>query len=157
MIALDDHSFTDTIDANPMVLVLFHPGDADGAARLAERLRDPDRSDGRTDERSDGPSDGAAAAGPWLWAHVDTTRAGETARMFGIDPDSPTLLIMREKIVLYLGQLDQNVVADIRVLIDRAARLDMARVRADIAEQHRQRMALEARRACPTTWRGTAD
>ena len=87
------------------------------------------------------------------WARIDVERAPEIGTMFDVTPGQPCLLVMRERVVLYLRPLSADAPKETRAILDRAARLDMAQVREQIAESRQGRDALFNRRACPTTWR----
>ena len=93
-------------------------------------------------------------SGPWYWAWVDVAASSEVAAMFGIVGDRPTVLVMREKVVLYCAPFDPAEAGPTRAIIDRAVMLDMAQVHRDITQERENQAALFARRVCPTFWRG---
>jgi len=117
---------------NPMVLVVF-TGDphADGEAAvtaLRESVTDPAR---------------------WYWGRVNVRSSPEIAAMCGVADRLPALLIMRERVGLYCGPIDDR----IGTIIDRAAALDMAAVRRDIGQEQSSQAWLFERRVCPAARR----
>ena len=75
----------------------------------------------------------------------------ELAASFGIDK-SPMLMMMREKIILYLEPaLPEPEIFE--GLLRRAGSLDMAKVHAEIQQQKEAEMAMFSRRVCPTAKR----
>ncbi len=87
------------------------------------------------------------------WARIDVDEAPDIGKMFGVASEQSCLLVMRERVVLYLGPLSADAPDKTRAILDGAAQLDMAEVRKQIAEDRQGRDALFNRRACPTTWR----
>ena len=75
----------------------------------------------------------------------------ELAASFGIN-ESPVMMIMREKIILYLEPAlpEPEIFED---LLRRAGNLDMARVREEIKQEKEAEAALFSRRVCPTAKR----
>ncbi len=75
----------------------------------------------------------------------------ELAASFGID-QSPVLMMMREKIILYLEPaLPEPEIFE--GLLRRAGNLDMAKIHAEIQQQKEAEMAMFSRRVCPTAKR----
>jgi hypothetical protein len=132
VIALDSHTFHDVMAAQPMAACVMHRGPFAACAEAVEAVR-------------------GAGDGPWAWARVDLTEAPAIAGMFPIAGDTPHLLLMRDAVVLYCAPLPGPEAA--RTILDRAAALDMAKVKAEVAQERASRASLHARRACPTTWR----
>ncbi|MBS0326206.1 MAG: hypothetical protein JSS46_06615 [Proteobacteria bacterium] len=85
------------------------------------------------------------------WGHVDTRVEAGLLATFGIG-DEGALLIVRDTVVLYLekGRHDSLRMAE---LIRRIRALDMAAIKAEIAEHRQAREALQMRRVCPTALR----
>jgi thioredoxin-like negative regulator of GroEL len=83
---------------------------------------------------------------------VNIDQQTELAAMFGID-DVPTLMIMRDSIVLYAESVALSS-ADFERILDRARALDMDRVRKEIETERQAREAIHMRRVCPTARRG---
>lgn len=75
----------------------------------------------------------------------------ELAATFGIS-ESPTLMIMREQVILYLEPelLEPEIFEG---LLLRAGSLDMAHVRAEIQQEKEAEVAMFSRRVCPTAKR----
>lgn len=115
-INLTQENFDQTVEQNPMVVVDFW------APWCA-----PCRSFGPVFEQaSDKNSD-------VVFAKVNTEAEPELAGSFGIR-SIPTLMIMREKVILYseAGALQAS---QLQALVDQAKTLDMAAVHREIAEQ----------------------
>lgn len=73
------------------------------------------------------------------------------AEMFDLSA-TPTLMIMRERIVLYCepGLPDAT---QFRILLGRIAELDMRQIHAEIAKAREAEISLHRRRVCPTVLR----
>ncbi|MDQ3261678.1 MAG: hypothetical protein M3Q00_13010, partial [Pseudomonadota bacterium] len=84
-------------------------------------------------------------------AQIAIDEEPELAASFGVD-ESPVLMIMREKIILYLEPaLPEPEIFE--SLLRRAGTLDMARVREEIKQEKEAEAALFSRRVCPTAKR----
>ncbi len=84
-------------------------------------------------------------------AQIAIDEEPELAASFGVD-ESPVLMFMREKIILYLEPaLPEPEIFE--SLLRRAGSLDMARVREEIKQEKEAEAALFSRRVCPTAKR----
>jgi thioredoxin 1 len=94
-----------------------------------------------------------------VFGKVNTEEQPDLAGIFGIR-SIPTLVILREKVILYseAGALPASALDDI---IGKARTLDMEFVRQEIArgkrEEEEAEAALQMRRVCPTARRGGPD
>lgn len=82
------------------------------------------------------------------WGHVDVQAEVPLAAMFGV-ADNAALVIFREQIVLY-RQEGRHDPAQMGALIKSICALDMATIKAEIAERKQAELALQMRRVCPT-------
>ena len=136
MTALTTSEFRQTMADHGAAIVVFSGGAAVNGETALTALRGP-----------------AGASGSWFWTRVDVEASPEIAQMFGIAGDLPTVLVMREEVVLYCAPFDPSDAGPTRAIIDRAAMLDIAQVHQDIAEERMNQAAVLARRVCPTFWR----
>lgn len=89
-----------------------------------------------------------------VWTRLDLEAAPEVARSFGLGEDSGSnLLLMKERVVLYLEPLDKHPPAETAELLRRALAVDMAAVRRTLADARSAQSHLFARRVCPTAHR----
>jgi len=99
-----------------------------------------------------GYHDAAAALGDDIYfGQLKISEHPELAGMFDIGV-GPTLMIMRDRIVLYCEPGFPDI-SHFGTLLGRAARLDMSAVRADIQAARDAEIALHVRRVCPTVRR----
>ena len=99
-----------------------------------------------------GYHDAASALGDDIYfGQLKVSEHTELAGMFDVGA-GPTLMIMRDRIVLYCepGFPETSL---FRTLLGRVARLDMSAVRADIQAERDAELALHVRRVCPTVRR----
>ncbi len=78
-------------------------------------------------------------------------QVADLAAALGIET-LPSLLIMRERVVLYC-ETGVPEVSTVTAPAGRAARMDMPSVHAELQCEQEAEFALHSRRACPTTWR----
>lgn len=140
MAVVSAESFQRAVERHPMVLALFHDGETDPAT--AERLE------------AVRAATGVAAAAPWHLMEIEAAKSAELVAMWGLEDELPALVVLREEIALYRSPLAAVEPAALGQVIERAGRLDMARVKAEIEEQRRNRAAIFERRVCPTARRG---
>ncbi len=133
MIELTADTFHRAMADNPTVACILHHGAFDEAAEKAAGA-DVDDS-------------------PYTWTRIDVGAAPDIGAMFRVEAEEPTLLVMRDGVVLYCQPLHARSPEATRAILDRAARLDMGDIRREVDQGHLGRDALLNRRACPTTWR----
>ena len=90
---------------------------------------------------------------PVTIAYIDTDKSPDIARMFGVDTKEPTVLIMREQIVLYCEPLSLLGKHDVFSLIEQSSELDMEKIKSKIEIEKQNRAHLFGRRVCPTAKR----
>lgn len=73
--------------------------------------------------------------------------------MFGLKSEFPALLLMRDEVVLYCSPIGEMSDEGLGALPAQAARLDMHRVREELEEERRNRVAIFERRVCSTARR----
>lgn len=127
--------FHQTVEAEPAVAVVFlngaHAGD--GSEPLA--------------------SEAIGSEGQWRWFFVNAAEAPQLASMFGLADKLPSLLLMREQVVLFAGPLAKLSDGRLQALLADAGRLAMSDVHAQIAQQREGELVIAARRICPTALR----
>lgn len=96
----------------------------------------------------------APAAVRWSLACVDVTGNPQLVQAFSLAGRLPALLIMREEVALYCERLEPDGLDAAKLLVARAALLDMRAVHEDLAETRRNQTAFHERRVCPTARRG---
>lgn len=90
-----------------------------------------------------------------VWTRLDLDTAPEVAQSFGLAETAEThLLLMKERVVLYLEPLAKHDPAETADLLRRALAVDMEAVRRTLAEARSAQSHLFARRVCPTAHRG---
>jgi thiol-disulfide isomerase/thioredoxin len=87
-----------------------------------------------------------------IFGKVNIEQQTELAAMFGIE-DTPTLMIMRDSIVLY-SEAAALSASDFDTILKRARALDMDKVRREIEVERQARESIHMRRVCPTARRG---
>lgn len=137
LLSLDAAGFHAAVESHPHFACILHSGLTDADTLLLGRLR-------------------AMGEDAWTWAELDLRQAAEIGTMLGLAGSDPWLLLMRERVGLYRDLLSARPPEDMRPLLDRAARLDMDAVQAEIAQRRQARDTVFARRACPTVWRSGA-
>jgi hypothetical protein len=137
--ALDHASFDGYISSHELVVVGF--------------LGRAGRDEAAQDEAAFAVAVAAAqAAQPQAaFATVDAAQ-GELLQMFGVEGSA--VAIFRERVVLFF---EPGIPAAARLteVLQRAAALDMARVHAELEQQHATESALATHRVCPTARRGS--
>ena len=84
---------------------------------------------------------------------VDTEKSPDIAQIFGLNFKEPAILMMREQIVLYcesLSSIDKNVANSI---LQQVSKLDMDKIREEMAIEKQSRAHLFGRNVCPTAKR----
>lgn len=90
-----------------------------------------------------------------VWTRLDLETAPEVARSFGLgEAGAAHLLLMKERVVLYLEPLAKHGLGETAALIARAMGVDIEAARRTIAEARSAQSHLFARRVCPTAHRG---
>lgn len=90
-----------------------------------------------------------------VWTRLDLDAAPKVAQSFGLTEDSGShLLLMQERVVLYLEPLAKTTPEETAALLRRALGVDMEAVRRTLAEARSAQSHLFARRVCPTAHRG---
>jgi hypothetical protein len=138
VIALNANTFHEVMAAQVMAACILHRGPFAACAQAVQALT-------------------GATGGSWAWARIDLDQAPAIAEMFGIGGSEPHLLIMRDAVVLYCAPLTATGMGTPRTVLDRAAALDMLKIRAEIEQERAGRASLFARRVCPTALRTRED
>ena len=90
------------------------------------------------------------------WAtmgYLDIEQAPDIGHMFGISTEEPTILIMREQIVLFCEPLSSIEEYDIFSIVDQIKNLDMKKIKYEIHTEKQSMVHLFGRRVCPTAKR----
>jgi hypothetical protein len=84
---------------------------------------------------------------------LNLENARDIAHMFGVDSLDPTILIMREKIVLFCEPVLSLENTDIYAVAKRISRLDIDKIKTEIRVEKESMMHLFGRGVCPTAKR----
>lgn len=90
---------------------------------------------------------------PATSAYVDVVKCQDVAKMFGIDAREPTILIMREQIVLFCESESDLEKHDVASIIQQVSVLDMKKIKYDIEIERQSQAHLFGRNVCPTAKR----
>jgi hypothetical protein len=109
---------------------------------------------GAAEEAVSGLEESLEGPAPVL-TRLDLDAAPEIARSFGLTEATEShLLLMKERVVLYLEPLTKHEPQETAALLKRAMTVDMDAVRRTLAETRSAQSHLFARRVCPTAHRG---
>lgn len=132
---LKSDDFHQTVEAEPAIAVVF----LDGA---------PSKDAGEPVG-----SEVIGSSDQWRWFFVNAVEAPQLASMFGLADKLPALLLMREQVVLFAGNLAKLSDGRLQDLLAGAGRLAMSDVHAQLAQQREGAAVIAARRICPTALR----
>ena len=86
-------------------------------------------------------------------AYVDVDKNQDITRMLGIGTEEPTILIMREQIVLFCESESDFYKHDVASILQQVSALDMKRIKHDIEIERQSQAHLFGRNVCPTAKR----
>ena len=129
---LTSEDFHQTVEAEPAVAVVFLNGAPTSEPVAPEVIGSADQL---------------------RWFRVNATEAPQLASMFGLADKLPALLLMREQVVLFAGNLARLSDGRLQALLADAGRLAMSDVHAQLAQQREGAAVIAARRICPTALR----
>jgi len=86
-------------------------------------------------------------------AYVDMDKSQDIAQMFGIATEEPTILIMREQIVLFCEPESNLNKHDVSSILQQVSGLDMEKIKHDIEIERQSQAHLFGRNVCPTAKR----
>jgi len=82
--------------------------------------------------------------------YLDVKKSADIAQMFGISMEQPTLLIMREQVVLFCESVPSLDKFDIFSILEQIKKLDMKKIKNQIQTEKRSASHLFGRNVCPT-------
>lgn len=86
-------------------------------------------------------------------AYVDIDKSQDIAHMLGISTEEPTVLIMREQIVLFCEPLTELIKHDVSSVLKQISHLDMEKIKHDVEIERQSQAHIFGRNVCPTAKR----
>ncbi|MGH1536438.1 MAG: hypothetical protein ACRBDX_00060 [Gammaproteobacteria bacterium] len=86
-------------------------------------------------------------------AYVDMDKSQDIAHMLGISTEEPTVLIMREQIVLFCEPMSELNKHDVSSILQQVSKLDMEKVKHEVEIARQSQAHILGRNVCPTAKR----
>ena len=86
-------------------------------------------------------------------AYVDLDKSQDIAQMLGISTQEPTVLIMREQIVLFCEPISELNKHDVSSILQQVSKLDMEKIRNEVEIAKQSQAHIFGRNVCPTAKR----
>ncbi|QMU60973.1 MAG: hypothetical protein GKR92_04380 [Gammaproteobacteria bacterium] len=86
-------------------------------------------------------------------AYIDIDKSQDIAQMLGISTEEPTVLIMREQIVLFCEPISELNKHDVSSILQQVSKLDMEKIKHDVEIERQSQAHIFGRNVCPAAKR----